>query len=105
MTSARGSRPPDAKPSQSVTEHVLMALESGPVNQQALDIKQATGGPPLKSEAGNTGITGVPLSSIHTAPAIHSPPVPCFLDLVPSPVNQVAGGPSLKSEMSINKLG
>ena len=92
MTSARGRRPLDAKPSQA--EQVLMVLGSDPVD------KQATDGPPLRSEANNVSITGSPLNSIKTQ-AIHSPPVPCSLDPLPSPASQATGVFPLNSEMSV----
>jgi hypothetical protein len=91
MNSARDSRPPDATTSRA--EQVLMVLGSDPVD------KQATDGPPLRSEANNVSITGSPLNSIKTQ-AIHSPPVPCSLDPLPSPASQATGVFPLNSEMS-----
>ena len=91
MNSARDSRPPDATTSRA--EQVLMVLGSDPVD------KLATDGPPLRSEANNVSITGSPLNSIKTQ-AIHSPPVPCSLDPLPSPASQATGVFPLNSEMS-----
>ena len=92
MNSARDSRPPDATTGRA--EQVLMVLGSDPVDKQAAD------GPPLRSEANNVSITGGPLNSIKTQ-AIHSPPVPCSLDPLPSPASQATGVFPLKSDSSV----
>ena len=89
MTSARGRRPLDANPSK--TEQMLMILGSDPVD------KEATNGPPLRSEANNVSITDGPLNSIKTQ-AIHSPPASCPLDPLPS---QATGVFPLKSDSSV----
>ena len=92
MTSARGRRPLDANPSK--TEQMLMILGSDPVD------KEATNGPPLRSEANNVSITDGPLNSIKTQ-AINSPPASCPLDPLPSQASQATGVFPLKSDSSV----
>ena len=92
INSPPASCPLDPLPSQA--EQMLMVLGSGPVD------KEATNGPPMRSEANNVSISDDPLSSIETQ-AIHSPPVSYPLDPLPSTASQATAVFPLKSDSSV----